>query len=178
MSSSVFKARKFYLHPDGRYFCRKFTKTRYEKASRNWLLCVAREILELNNCYIYTETLLFHQKNTKTRKLLKYIPIIVNICSYRGHKKDKKEQKQCVLISLHPGLKLAPIRFVQFVPRFCSRCRLYNLYVQRCNFLLFHRTHHFQASCSKGKLRMCIHNPPPHRPSIQNGGLFIVINVR
>ncbi len=28
-------------------------------------------------------------------------------------------------IAIHPGLKLAPIRFVQFVPRFVPWCRLY-----------------------------------------------------
>ena len=36
--------------------------------------------------------------------------------------KTSKKPKILIFIGVHPGLKFAPFRFVQFVPRFVARC--------------------------------------------------------
>ena len=43
--------------------------------------------------------------------------------------KTSKKPKILIFIGVHPGLKFAPIRFVQFVPRFVTRCRLYSFII-------------------------------------------------
>ena len=93
---------------------------------KNWLLCVVRVNLRLKNSYIYAKILLSVPKITKTRKLQHYFPIIDNICAYHGHK-NKQKDKNSMFSSIYIwDLNLPPIRFVQFVPRFVRRCRLYS----------------------------------------------------
>ena len=51
-----------------------------------------------------------------------------------GKKKQEKIDKNCVLSSPYMrDLSLAPIRFVQFVPRFVPRCRPYSFIISMGN---------------------------------------------
>ena len=79
-----------------------------KKPVKSWLLCVARENLRLKNSYIYAKIRLSAPKNTKTRKLQHYFPIIVNICAYHGHKNRQKDENSMFFIDIHPGLKFGP----------------------------------------------------------------------
>ena len=115
--------------PDVRYFGRYFANPRCEKPVKNWLLCVARENLRLKNSDIYTKIWLSTPKITKTRKLKTCFPCVVSICVHTGHKNKQKDENSMFFIAIHPGLKFAPIRFVQFVPRFVPRCRLYSFII-------------------------------------------------
>ena len=120
-----------------RYFGRYFANPRCEKPVKNWLLCVARENLRLKNSDIYTKIWLSAPKITKTRKLKACFPSIVSICVHTGHKNKQKDKNSMFFIAIHPGLKFAPIRFVQFVPRFVPRCRLYSFIICMVSVLSF-----------------------------------------
>ena len=116
--------------PDVRYFGRYFANPRCEKPVKNWLLCVARENLRLKNSDIYTKIWLSAPKITKTRKLKTCFPSIVSICVHHGHKNKQKLTKTVCFSSLYiRDLNLPPIRFVQFVPQFVPRCRLYSFII-------------------------------------------------
>ena len=113
-----------------RYFGRYFANPRCEKPVKNWLLCVARENLRLKNSDIYTKIWLSAPKITKTRKLKTCFPSIVSICVHHGHKNKQKLTKTVCFSSLYiRDLNLPPIRFVQFVPQFIPRCRLYSFII-------------------------------------------------
>ena len=64
-----------------------------QKPVKNWLLCVARENLRLENSDIYTKIWLSAPKITKTRKLKTCFPSIVSICVHTGHKNKQKLTK-------------------------------------------------------------------------------------
>ena len=128
-----------------RYFGRYFANPRCEKPVKNWLLCVARENLRLKNSDIYTKIWLSAPKITKTRKLKTRFPSIVSICVHHGHKNKQKLTKTVCFSSLYiRDLNLPPIRFVQFVPQFIPRCRLYSFIISmpvtRCTFPCIHRS--------------------------------------
>ena len=113
-----------------RNFGRYFANPRCKKPVKNWLLCVARESLRLKNSDIYTKIWLPAPKITKTRKLKTCFPAIVSICVHHGHKNKQKLTKTVRFSSLYiRDLNLPPIRFVQFVPRFVPRCRLYSFII-------------------------------------------------
>ena len=112
-----------------RYFGRYFANPRCEKPVKNWLLCVARENLRLKNSDIYTKVWLSAPKITKTRKLKTCFPSVVSICVHTGHKNKQKLTKTVFLSLYIRDLNLPPIRFVQFVPRFVPRCRLYSFII-------------------------------------------------
>ena len=114
------KAKKFNLCPDVGYFGRYFANPRCEKPVKNWLLCVARENLRLKNSDIYTKIWLPVPKITKTRKLKTCFPTIGSICVHTGH---KNKQKLTKTVCFHR------YKFVQFVPQFVPRCRIYSFII-------------------------------------------------
>ena len=123
-----------------RYFGRYFANPRCEKPVKSWLLCVARENLSLKNSDIYTQIWLSAPKITKTRKLETCFPSIVSICVHTGRKNKQKQYVFNGFLSLYiRDLNLPPIRFVQFVPQFVPRCRLYSFIISmvRILYLLF-----------------------------------------
>ena len=123
-----------------RYFGRYFANPRCEKPVKNWLLCVARENLRLKNSDIYTKIWLSAPKITKTRKLKTCFPSIVSICVHHGHKNKQKLTKTVCFSSLYiRDLNLPPIRFVQFVPQFIPRCRLYSFIISMIKITHFLR---------------------------------------
>ena len=104
-------------------FCKNSLRKSWSKAG-----CYA--LSRLKNSYICTKIWLSAPKITKTRKLQHYFPIIVNICTFMVIKTGKKTKTLCFLSIYIRDLNLAPIRFVQFVPRFFPRCAL-------CSFIIF-----------------------------------------
>ena len=106
-------------------FCKNSLRKSRSKAG-----CYA--LSSLKNSHICTKIWLSAPKIAKTRKLQHYFPIIVNICTYHGDKNRQKEENIMFLIlSIYiRDLNLAPIRFVQFVPRIFPRCPL-------CSFIIF-----------------------------------------
>ena len=79
-----------------------------KRPAKNWLLCVARVNLKLKNSYIYAKISLSVPKITKTRKLQRHFPIIINICAYHGYKNKQKDKNSMFFIDIHPGRKFAP----------------------------------------------------------------------
>ena len=55
---------------------------------------------------------------------------------YHGHKNRQKDENSMFFIDIHPDLNLAPIRFVQFVPRFFPRCPLYSFIISMSEMLI------------------------------------------
>ena len=102
-----------------------------------YVLLLARENLKLKNSYILAKTWLSAPKITRLKKLQHCFPIIISIFLYHGHKKQAKNQKYFNILKFSLAyirdLNLPPIRFVQFVPRFVPRCRLYSFMISMIN---------------------------------------------
>ena len=109
-----------------------------KKPVKSRLLCVARKNLRLKNSYICTKIWLSAPKVTGTRKLQHKFPIIVNICAYHGDRNRQKDQNSMFLSIYFRYLNLAPIRFVQFVPRFFPRCPLYSFIISMAKTTVIH----------------------------------------
>ena len=112
-----------------------------------YVLLLARENLKLKNSYILAKTWLSAPKITRPKKLQHYFPIIINIFLYHGHKKQEKNQKYFKFsLAYIRDLNLPPIRFVQFVPRFVPRCRLYSFIISM-GILFFSPSPFLVVSC-------------------------------
>ena len=93
------------------------------------VLLLARENLRLKNSYILAKTWLSAPKITRPNKLQHYFSIIINIFLYHDHKNKQKTKNILFSLAYIRDLNLPPIRFVQFVPRFVTRCRLYSFII-------------------------------------------------
>ena len=97
-----------------------------KKPVKSRLLCVVRENPRLK---IYAKIWQAAPKITKTRKLQHYFPIIVNTLRIIVIKTGKKTKTVWFSSIYIRDFNLAPIRLIQFVPRFFPRCPLYSFII-------------------------------------------------
>ena len=113
------------------------------------VLLLARENLRLKNSYILAKTWLSAPKITRPNKLQHYFSIIINIFLYHGHKNKQKTKNINFHLAYIRDLNLPPIRFVQFVPRFVTRCRLYSFIISMISMVFLAKSRHVFADNSR-----------------------------
>ena len=109
-------------------FCENLVKKALSKIGC-YVLLLARQNLKLKKLLYSRENWLSATKITRPKKLQHYFPIIINIFLYDGHKNRQKTKNIKFSLAYIRDLNLPPIRFVQFVPRFVARCRLYSFII-------------------------------------------------